>query len=29
MMYADNIFNILTPVDDHIWPKHVATMLSE
>jgi hypothetical protein len=29
MMYVDNIFNILTPDDDHIWSKHVANMLNE
>jgi hypothetical protein len=29
MMYVDNIFIILTPDDDHIWSKHVASMFSE
>jgi hypothetical protein len=29
MMCVDNTFNILTPDDDHIWSKHVVSMLGE
>jgi hypothetical protein len=29
MVYVDNIFNILKPDNDHIWSKHIASMISE
>jgi hypothetical protein len=28
-MYADTIFNILMPDNDHLWSNHVASLLIE